>query len=129
MLHEEPGHSLLVFAAAWAPGRGVVPHNHGTWVVVAGVDGPEPNIFWDRVDDRSRPGYAELRKVRDELFGPGDVFTLRPEEIHSVRNDTDRVTVSLHVWGFNLNLTKRSQFDPDRNIEEPVTLKMDRPAS
>ena len=129
VLHEEPDHSLLVFAAAWAPGRGVAPHNHGTWVVVAGVDGAERNVCWERVDDGSRPGYAKIRKVREELFGPGEVFTLRPDDIHSVTNDTARVTVSLHVYGFNLNLTTRSQFDPERDIEAPVTLTMNSASS
>jgi predicted metal-dependent enzyme (double-stranded beta helix superfamily) len=33
VLHEEPDHTLLVFAAAWLPGRGVPPHTHapGRW--------------------------------------------------------------------------------------------------
>ena len=53
---------LLVFAAAWLPGRGALPHNHGTWAVVAGVDGLERNIFWRRMDDGSRPGYAKIRR-------------------------------------------------------------------
>ncbi|HYY16565.1 MAG TPA: hypothetical protein VE965_07975, partial [Gammaproteobacteria bacterium] len=43
LLHEEPDHTLAVFAIAWLPGRGAPPHNHGTWAVVAGVDGPEKN--------------------------------------------------------------------------------------
>lgn len=124
VLHEEADHSLLVFVAAWLPGRGVAPHNHGTWAVVAGVDGDERNIFWEREDDGSRPGYAKLRKVREQVFGAGDVLSLLPGAIHSVVNDTDRVTVSFHVYGFNLNLTRRSQFDPASDREEPVTLKM-----
>ena len=31
--------------------------------IVVGVDGAEKNVFWERIDDRTRPGYAELRKV------------------------------------------------------------------
>jgi len=126
VLHEEPDHSLLVFAAAWFPRRGVAPHNHGTWAVVAGVDGHETNVFWKRRDDRSRSGYAKLSKIGDTVVGPGDVLMMLPDTIHSVTNETDHVTVSLHVYGFNLNLTQRSQFDPDRDVEEPVTLKMTR---
>src|SRR5918911_2847262 len=61
LLHEEPDHTLAVFAIAWLPRRGAPPHNHGTWAVVAGVDGPEKNLFWKRLDDGSRPGYAEIR--------------------------------------------------------------------
>ena len=124
VLHEEPDHSLLVFVAAWAPHRGVAPHNHGTWAVVGGVRGHERNTVWKRLDDRSRPGHARLESVGETVVGPGDVLMMLPDSIHSVANDTDDVTVSLHVYGFNLNLTRRSQFDPERELEEPVTLTM-----
>ena len=126
VLHEEPDHSLMVFVAAWAPGRGVAPHNHGTWAVVAGVRGRERNVVWARADDGSRPGHAKLRRVGETVVGPGDVIMMLPDSIHSVQNDTDDVTLSLHVYGFNLNLTRRSQFDPERELEEPVTLTMSR---
>jgi predicted metal-dependent enzyme (double-stranded beta helix superfamily) len=126
VLHEEPDHTLFVIAAAWLPGRGVAPHNHGTWAVVAGVDGPERNVFWKRVDDGTRPGHAKLERRGDKVFGPGDVLTLMPGAIHSVRNETTAVTVSLHVYGYNLNLAKRSQFDPERDLEQAVTLRMER---
>jgi predicted metal-dependent enzyme (double-stranded beta helix superfamily) len=55
LLHEEPDHTLAVFAIGWLPGYGAPPHNHGTWAVVAGDDGPEKNIFWKRLDDGTRP--------------------------------------------------------------------------
>ena len=40
LLHEEPDHSLAVFAASWLPGRGTPPHDHGAWAIVVGFDGP-----------------------------------------------------------------------------------------
>jgi len=123
VLHEEPDHTLFVIAAAWLPGRGVAPHNHGTWAVVAGVDGPERNTFWKRLDDGSRPGYAKIAKVTEKDFGPGDVLTLLPDAIHSVKNETDSVTVSLHAYGYNLNMSGRLQFDPERDAVESVALK------
>ena len=90
------------------------------------MDGPERNTFWKRLDDGARPGYAKLAKVAEKDFGPGDVVTLLPGAIHSVRNDTAAVTVSLHIYGYNLNLFTRSQFDPERDLEQPVTLKLER---
>lgn len=126
VLHEEPDHSLLVFVAAWAPHRGAAPHNHGTWAVVAGVRGRERNVVWARADDGSRPGHAALRRIGDTIVGPGDVIMMLPDSIHSVQNETDEVTLSLHIYGFNLNLTQRSQFDPERGLEEPVTLTISR---
>ena len=41
LLHEEEDHRLAVFVIAWAPGKGLAPHNHKTWAVVAGIQGQE----------------------------------------------------------------------------------------
>ena len=123
VLHEEPDHTLAVFAIAWLPGRSVMPHNHGTWAVVAGVDGPETNVFWTRLDDGSRKGFAEIEKQASKVFAEGDVVSFLPESIHSVMNETDQVTLSLHTYGKNLNYTTRSQFDPLNKTEAPVVLK------
>ena len=38
-------------------------------------------------------------------------------------NETDRATVSLHVYGKHVNHTERSGFDPERNIEQPLKVK------
>ncbi len=124
LLHEEPDHTLAVFALAWLPGRGARPHNHRTWSVVVGVEGEERNTFWKRTDDGARPGRATLVKQSERVFGPGEVVTLGPEGIHSVVNETDRITVSLHVYGMHLNYTGRSQFDPERGLEEAYIVKV-----
>lgn len=124
LLHEEPDHTLAIFAAAWLPGRGAPPHNHGTWAVVAGVDGSERNVFWKRLDDGARPGYAEIEEEGARVFGPGEVVTFMPDSIHSVVNDTERVTVSLHVYGKHVNYTTRSQFDPARRVEQEFKVKI-----
>lgn len=123
LLHEEPDHTLAVFAIAWLPGRGAPPHNHGTWAVVSGVDGLETNVFWKRVDDGSEPGHAEIRHNGEKLFGPGEVVAFLPHEIHSVVNNTAAVTVSLHTYGKHLNYTGRSQFDPQARVEKPFIIR------
>jgi predicted metal-dependent enzyme (double-stranded beta helix superfamily) len=126
LLHEEPDHQLAVFAVAWLPGGGSGPHNHLTWSVVAGVDGVETNTFWRRLDDGSRPGYAEIQRTGEKRFGPGDVLAMMPDAIHSVVNPTDAVTVSLHTYGMHLNYTGRSEFDPEKNTVGPIQRKVRR---
>ncbi len=123
LLHEESDHTLAVFAISWLPGRGAPPHNHGTWAVVSGVDGPETNIFWKRLDDATQSGYAEIVKNGERVFGPGEVVAFLPHEVHSVVNETDQVTVSLHIYGKHLNFTGRSQFSPEENAEMPFIIK------
>ena len=119
LLHEEPDHTLAVFAVSWLPGRGAPPHDHGTWAVVAGVDGAEENGFWERVDDGTRDGYAEIKKRAAKSFSAGEVVALEPDHIHSVDNRTDAVTLSLHTYGMHINHTGRSRFDVEHNLEIP----------
>ena len=124
LLHEEPDHSLAVFLLAWLPGRGTPPHDHGTWAVVAGVEGVERNIRYERLDDRTRPGYAELGVKHDFLAGEGDLVCMRTGGIHAVHNETDRVTLSLHTYGKHINYTNRSQFDLQTNAQAPFVVNV-----
>lgn len=116
-LHQEPDHSLAVIAVSWLPGRGAPPHNHGTWAIVAGVDGPERNVYWKRLDDGTQSGRAELHRLGDQEVRPGDAIVMLSEHIHSVTNESDSVTLSLHVYGMHPNHTGRSQFDPEAGTE------------
>jgi predicted metal-dependent enzyme (double-stranded beta helix superfamily) len=125
LLHEESDHALAVFAASWLPNRGTPPHDHGSWALVAGVDGPERNEFFERVDDRSRSGYAELKKIGAKVFEVGEVAAMPTGTIQSVWNETDKVTVSLHIYGRHINFTGRSQFDLEKRTETPFILKLE----
>lgn len=124
LLHEEPDHTLAVFAVSWLPGRGTPPHDHGTWALVAGVDGPEMNTFFERVDDRTRQGHAQLKKIGEKVFGVGEVVAMPSGGIHIVWNETDKVTLSLHIYGKHINFTGRSQFNLEKQTETPFILKL-----
>jgi predicted metal-dependent enzyme (double-stranded beta helix superfamily) len=119
LLHEEAGHDLAVFIASWLPGRGTPPHDHGTWAVVVGLKGRERNTRWRRLDDGARAGYAQIAPAGERLVGAGDVVAMLSGAIHSVCNDGDGVSVSLHIYGRHVNHTHRSQFDPERQREAP----------
>ena len=117
LLHEEDDHSNAVFLIAWLPGRGTPAHNHKTWGVVVVADGEERESWWRRVDDGTRPGYAELERQTESTMAPGQVSCVLPEDIHQVWNDTDRVSLSLHTYGKHINFTGRSEFDPEKKTE------------
>lgn len=124
MLHEESDHTIAIFAISWLPGRGTPPHDHGTWALVASVDGPEMNEFFERVDDRTRPGHVELKKIGEKVFDVGEVAAMPTGGIHTVWNETDTVTLSLHIYGKHVNFTGRSQFDLDKQTETPFVVKL-----
>ena len=124
VLHEEADHSLAVFMVAWTPHHGVAPHDHGTWALIAGVEGIEQNTSYNRLDDRSRDGYAEIEVKAETMAGPGDLVCMKNGGIHSVRNETDQITLSLHTYGMHVNHTNRSVYDPQNNSAEAFQLKV-----
>jgi predicted metal-dependent enzyme (double-stranded beta helix superfamily) len=123
LLHSEADNSLFVVVDSWLPGRGVRPHDHGTWAVVVGVTGPEHNVYWERVDDRSQENHAELIKLKEEVISIGEVACMKTGEIHSIENRTGETTLSFHVYGRHLNFTGRSQFDVENNLEVPLIIE------
>ena len=123
LLHEEPDKSLFIVVDSWLPGRGVRPHDHGTWAVVVSMTGTEKNILWRRTDDGSKQGFAELEKQREVDVDMGEAIGMLTGEIHSVENQGSATTLSLHIYGQHLNHTGRSQFDPDTKTEYPFLIE------
>jgi predicted metal-dependent enzyme (double-stranded beta helix superfamily) len=128
VLHEEPRDGFLVETVCWAPGRGVAPHDHRTWGVVAGLDGRETNLDWRRLDDGAVPGRAALEPAAETVMRPGDVKTFVPTDIHSMRNDSDEVSLSLHVYGRHLGRVDRFEFNPVAGTVAPCPKRVRRPA-
>jgi quercetin dioxygenase-like cupin family protein len=62
--------------------------------------------------------------VGEKVCGEGDVLAMPRGVIHSVWNETDAVTLSLHIYGKHVNFTGRSQFDPAKRTETPFIVKM-----
>lgn len=125
LLFEEDNHDLAVFVIAWAPGKGLAPHNHKTWAVVCGIEGQEHETNYDRLDDGTKSGYADLAKTHEATLYPGNAVCCLPEDIHSVWNNGDEIAVSLHTYGRHLNHTGRSIFDVEAKTESPCVVKVE----
>lgn len=125
LLHEEDDHSLAVLVAAWLPGFGIPPHDHGTWSVIAGIEGVERNFLWELVEQDIDKGYAKVKQNAYIDIGPGDVLSNKEKDIHSVKNISDENTLSLHVYGKNINNTKRYGYDPENNTCSELTVKIE----
>lgn len=124
-LFEEDDHSNAVFVLSWLPDRGTPAHDHGTWAVVAGIAGAEKETHWNRIDDGSREGYAELEKTSEAVMTAGMVSCVLEGDIHTVWNVSDEISLSLHTYGKHVNFTGRSQFDPEAKTETPFIVTVD----
>jgi predicted metal-dependent enzyme (double-stranded beta helix superfamily) len=119
ILNEDPGHKFLVEAICWLPGRGVAPHDHQTWGMVVGIDGTEVNVDWARNDDGTKAGFADIANARETAVSNGVIVRFEPDDIHSVRNDSEKPSLSLHVYGRTPASLDRSEFDPINKVQRP----------
>ena len=125
LLHEEANHELGIFVFSWLPDRGTPPHNHETWAVVSVVEGEEYETHFDRKDDGSKAGYAELEQTGNQVMRVGDTSVCMPQDIHSVWNKGDTPSISLHTYGKHINYTGRSYFDPENKTETPYLVTVE----
>jgi predicted metal-dependent enzyme (double-stranded beta helix superfamily) len=121
-LHEEPDHSLAIFVVTWMPGDETPPHDHGTWAVIAGLDGRETNHWWKRFDDGKAPGYADVRRSGSERIDASTIVAMSGDAIHSLHNDSGAVSTTLHLYGRNVDYTDRRKYDPARHTIAPYKL-------
>jgi hypothetical protein len=91
LLYEDPEYGFVINGVVRTPGRkgGVHDHAHA-WVVYGILDGVESLERYDRVDDGSRAGYAELRlaSVTESRRGRADLVP--PFAIHAERGGETR---------------------------------------
>jgi len=115
VLGEDERSGFVIYAVRSVPVTAVPPprpHNHTTWATVATVYGNEHQEIYERIDDRSRPGWGELRKSREFTVRPGSVIGYLPDDYHSVAAVGAEPTLALHFYGRRLDaLTERIIFD------------------
>jgi 3-mercaptopropionate dioxygenase len=112
LLHRAPGAEYTVTSTVFPAGYGTTIHDHTTWGLIGVWRGEEHEERFVREDDGST-GRASLRAVGTVLNNPGSVTWLIPpdEEIHRIRNVSPFPSVSVHVYGADLNGRARHQFD------------------
>lgn len=102
LLHRDAETGFVVIAMVWPAGQGGLPHDHGTWGVVAVAEGEVEVTNFEREDDGRDPAKAELRSLGTLRAGRGAVAWVLPphEDFHSVRNAMDHgVAVTIHTYG------------------------------
>ncbi|MDP7488157.1 MAG: cysteine dioxygenase family protein [Alphaproteobacteria bacterium] len=111
-LAEDDDHSFAMFAVAQRKGNMAPPHDHTTWAMIAGVEGVEVNRFYERLDDGSVSGRAQIRETREEAIEKGTGVALMPDDIHSIHCLCDEPTLALHFYGRSIaHLPERKKFN------------------
>ncbi len=89
-------------------------HDHAhAWTLYGLIDGSERLERYERLDDGTRPGHAELRLVSDTVLRPGMIDFVAPYEIHREHGGPGR-SVALIIRSERLvGRTLQHGFDPD----------------
>lgn len=109
LLYDEPGYPLTLQTEIMLPGTSTTIHNHGTWGVVATLQGQQKNTFWKCIPTPECSQHIE--KVDEKVFQLGDVISFTTEAIHCVEAIGNEPTVTLNLYG-DTNASKRFKFDP-----------------
>ena len=115
-LHSEPDGSLTLSVSRFSHENATPVHTHNTWGVLCGYRGRDRYEGWERVDDGSRPGHAQLKKTVDRDMGRGDaVYWLdHPGDIHRQRAYGEP-SWELILLGKSTAGISRLHFDPEED--------------
>jgi predicted metal-dependent enzyme (double-stranded beta helix superfamily) len=112
LIGKEGPDGISLYLNVLRAGKKIPPHNHTTWAYIAAVDGVEHNTLYDRLDDGSTPGKAEIRAREVVAVTPGGAIAMLPDDVHSVEIRGARIIRHLHFYGRPLEmLDKRLTFD------------------
>jgi len=88
--------SLLIYPLA--KGKVIPPHDHGNWESMFVYRGAVKHTVYERIDDGSVAGHADLKIVDDRVLRPGDCAVIAPPaDIHTflaTEDDTYAITVA-----------------------------------
>ena len=109
LLHCDPLERFSVVSFVWGPGQATPVHDHTVWGMVGVMRGGE-------TCEEFAPGEGGPMKnacVHHLPAGDIDLVSPRLGDIHRVSNAfSDRVSVSIHVYGANIGKVARHVYDP-----------------
>ena len=88
---------LIITLDLLPKGKRIPPHDHGVWEALCLYSGELDHAVYERKDDGSKPGYADLALIDHRVLKAGDIsIVAMPAEVHgftALTDDTWSVTV------------------------------------
>jgi predicted metal-dependent enzyme (double-stranded beta helix superfamily) len=117
LLYVDPEHDFVINGVVRMPGRTGSVHDHAdAWVLYGVLDGTESLERYERVDDGSKPGYAEVRLQSVTTGSQGKVDLVPPHAIHAEQGGPTRsVAVIVRSQRLGEGTVLQHQYDPKAN--------------
>ena len=91
LLYVDPDYAFVINGVVRVPGRTGSVHDHAdAWVLYGVLDGTESLERFERVDDGSKPGYAEIKQSSVTTGSQGKVDLVAPRAIHAEQGGPTR---------------------------------------
>ena len=91
LFYVDPDYHFVINGVVRVPGRTGSIHDHAdAWVLYGVLDGSESLERFDRVDDGSQPGYAEVKLSTVTTGSQGKVDLVPPRAIHAEQGGPTR---------------------------------------
>jgi len=118
LFYEDPDYGFAVNGLTKGAARQGVPsriHDHAHIYTLYGVlDGHERIERYERLDDGSKPDYAEIRLVSNNMVEPGEIDLVGPYEIHT-ENTVGERTVAVIIRSEKSGGFNQGRYIPETN--------------
>jgi 3-mercaptopropionate dioxygenase len=101
LLHVSPCRRLSIVALVWLPGQRTPIHDHVSWCVVGVYEGRERETRYRAVEVDGERCLQPVGSV-DAIPGHVEVIVPSVEDIHAVTAVGDGPTISIHVYGADI---------------------------
>ena len=114
LLYVDPDHHFVINAVVRMPGRTGSVHDHAdAWVLYGLLDGSESLERFERIDDGSRPGYAEVKLSSVTTGTQGKVDLVPPKAIHAEQGGPARsVAIIVRTQKLGEGTVLQRRYDP-----------------
>ena len=115
LFYEDPDYKFVINGLIKAPQTRTQIHDHAhNWTLYGVLDGTESIERYRRVDDGSKPEYAEIRQTENIKVGPGKIDLVAPHEIHAEQSGDER-TVAIIIRAEKSGGFLQGRYDPTTN--------------
>lgn len=101
-LHTDTDESMTLYVDVCGPDVFSPPHDHGTWALIAGLQGYENNRFYQMVSGDEPAAAPAVKEVGQLALGAGKAIALMPDDIHSIATGEQARVMCLHFYGLSL---------------------------
>lgn len=117
LLHRDADARFSIVSFVWGPGQATPIHDHTVWGLVGVLRGAE-------ISERFAETESGLHWIATDRLEAGEVDAVSPSigDIHRVANaHSDRVSISIHVYGADIGAVERHIFDAAGNARPFVS--------